>query len=78
MPGALNTALGVGDTVNILICPSQTKTTATVVSVDNFRRQCVVTHVTGAVSGQTSTMHQDHVREVADLQAPVTDNKTWK
>ncbi len=71
-------ALGVGDTVNILIVPSQTSTTATVVSVDNPRKLCVVTHVTGAVAGQTSTMHQDHVRETTDLQKPISDGKIWK
>jgi len=66
-----------GDTVNIIIVPSHSPTTATVVSVDAWRHQVVVTHASGALIGRTSTMHLDHIRALTDFQAPRVVGTGW-
>jgi hypothetical protein len=67
----------VGDTVNVLINPGHTPTTATVVSVDALRHQVVLTHLNGVLTNRTVTMHLDHVRTQGDFQAPRCIPPLW-
>ena len=61
--------LVVGHTVNVIIVPGHTPTTAVVVSVDNVRHTAVVNHSTGALASQQGvTMHTDHLLEQTDVQ----------
>ena len=68
----------VGATVNVLINPGHSPTTATIVSVDPIRRTVVVNQTSGAIASQQGvTMSMDHVKLQNDFQAPRCVGAFW-
>jgi hypothetical protein len=70
--------INVGDSILVSFGPHMATTTATVVTVDNLRRQLTVNHVTGALAAKAGTIHMDHARQLSESFAPaVRDGKVW-
>jgi hypothetical protein len=70
--------INVGDTIQVSFGPHMATTTATVLTVDNLRRQLTVSHVTGALSGKTGSLHMDHARALLDTFAPRPVGAIWQ
>jgi hypothetical protein len=78
--------INVGDTIQVSFGPHQAAsglygggpTTANVTAVDNFRRQLVVTHLTGPLVGKPGMIHLDHARALTDSFAPRPVGTLWQ